>query len=1221
MRTGVDGSRMNAKIPNQIRWEVPVNKMRGLPSFSERCSRAELRQFAARNRRRGIALGSLLVLLLFCGSAWAQKDTGNIVGVVRDSGGGVVPGATVSVRDVDRGTRFETTTNETGDYVAGPLKVGRYTVTVEKANFKTAVAGPVQLDVQGRVEADVKLEIGQISQKVEVTVQNPLLETETSTMGEVMDKTRIETLPLNGRNFAQLAQLGVGVVPSEPGSRVSGSFGFSVDGARSLQNNFLLDGIDNNSNLGDVLNESSYVIQPPIDAIEEFKVQTNDYSAEFGRGNGAILNAVIKSGTNGYHGDVFEYLRNDAFDASPLFVVTSQKPPYKQNQFGSTFGGPIRKDKTFFFVDYEGFRLRQGIPQTAFIPDQDMVNGNFSELLTNTPAMAIDPNTGNSTGAVALDCNHNQTFVGEIFNARQTAVVPTTPANPSGLCGVPVGVDGAGNPTNIFPTGSTDTLASRLAALLPPPNSFSNPAFNYLAVPVRSETRNNFDVRMDHTFSNKDSIFGRFSYENQPSFIPPPFNNVLDGGGFFDGNEDFSYRSVALSETHVFDSTHVNEFRFGYNRINAHRYQVNFNENVSAQLDYPGVPFEPGTFNGGLPALTFGDGSAPELGSSGFLPSIEKQNSYVFTDNFTWVKGRHSIKLGTELRFEQFTIFQPSASRGTADFSTGFTDNPAAPGSGGYGFASFLLGISDGGSIVNLHNVDYHRQIYAGFVQDDFKKSERLTFNLGLRYELYTTVKAADNDQANFDFGCGCLIVPKGQNAVLTPTLASQISIERNGSSGLVSPDLHNFAPRVGLAYKINDKLVLRTSYGIFYGGQENGPYSNPSPGFNPPFFVTQSFNLPCTTNAANPAFPQFDCSIPGFNSLQQGFPANSLVDPNTPLLFSVSPKITTPFMQQWFLGFQYELPSNIVAQISYVGSHGADLFGLFNGNQAVPTADPTIPTASRRPDPNIDAGIDTLRSNLFSNYTALQVRLEKRFSNGLQFEAAYTYSHALDDASSASLGAQNQGDFRLQTAPQLEYGNADFDVRHRFVFNFVYNLPFGKDQRFGSDLSGFRNQIVGNWQVTGIISAQTGNWFTPTDDLVNVSNSDCGGDVFNCARPNVVGNPNGKPCMAGTIFNTCAFVANTVEGTFGDAGRNIIRGPGLQNWDLSFIKQFPVREQMHFEFRAELFNIWNHPNPTFTDVTTTDENFSTERGTSQFGFPTASLPPRLIQFALKFYF
>jgi hypothetical protein len=1193
----------------------------GLRSRGEQQFGAASRNPSGVGRFLTLLVASLILLIFSGGSAWAQKDTGSIVGVVRDAGGGVVPGAKVTARDADRGTQFETMTNGAGEYVAGPLKVGRYTVTVEKANFKTAVAGPVQLDVQGRVEADVKLEIGQISQKVEVTVQNPLLETETSTMGEVMDKTRIETLPLNGRNFAQLAQLGVGVVPSEPGSRVSGTFGFSVDGARSLQNNFLLDGIDNNSNLGDVLNESSYVIQPPIDAIEEFKVQTNDYSAEFGRGNGAILNAVIKSGTNGYHGDVFEYLRNDVLDASPFFVVTSQKPPYKQNQFGATFGGPIQKDKTFFFVDYEGFRLRQGIPQTAFIPDQDMVNGNFSELLTNTPAMAVDPNTGNPTGAVALDCNHNPTFVGEIFNARQTAVVPTTPANPSGLCGVPIGVNGAGNPTNIFPTGSVDPLAARLAALIPPPNSFVNPAFNYLAVPVRSETRNNFDVRVDHTFSNKDSIFGRFSYEDQPSFIPPPFNNVLDGGGFFDGFEDFSYRSVALSETHVFDSTHVNEFRFGYNRINAHRYQVNFNENVSAQLEYPGVPFEPGTFNGGLPALTFGDGSAPELGSSGFLPSIEKQNSYVFTDNFTWIRGRHSIKFGTEIRFEQFTIFQPSASRGTADFSTGFTDNPAASGSGGYGFASFLLGIPDGGSIVNLHNVDYHRQIWAGFVQDDFKKSARLTFNLGLRYELYTTVKAADNEQANFDFGCGCLIVPKGQNAQLTPTLAEQITIDRDGSSGLVSPDLHNFAPRVGFAYRIKDNLVMRGSYGIFYGGQENGPYSNPSPGFNPPFFVTQSFNMPCTTNAANPAFPLFDCSIPGFNSLQQGFPANSLVDPNTPLLFSVSPNITTPFMQQWFLGFQYELPANIVAQVSYVGSHGADLFGLFNGNQAVPTPDPTIPTAVRRPDPNIDAGIDTLRSNLFSNYNALQLRLEKRFSNGLQFEAAYTYSHALDDASSASLGAQNQGDFRLQTAPQLEYGNADFDVRHRFVLNFVYDLPFGKGRRFGSNLSGVRNQMVGNWQITGIISAQTGNWFTPTDDIVNISNSDCGGEVFNCARPDVIANPNGKPCMPGTIFNTCAFVSNTVEGTFGDAGRNIIRGPGLQNWDLSFIKQFPVHEQMHFEFRAEFFNIWNHPNLTFTDVTTTDENFSTELGTAQFGFPTASLPPRLIQFALKFYF
>ena len=391
------------------------------------------------------AAALLFALILFCSTAWGQKDAGVIAGTVRDASGAVVGGAKVRVKDVDHGTEFDTTTEANGEYVSGPLKVGRYEVVVEKGNFKTAIAGPVQLDVQGRLEVDVKLEIGEVSQKVEVTIQNPLLETETSTMGQVMDKTRIETLPLNGRNFAQLAQLGVGVVPSEPGSRVTGNFGFSVDGARSLQNNFLLDGIDNNSNLGDVLNESSYVIQPPIDAIEEFKVQTNDYSAEFGRGNGAILNAVIKSGTNAFHGDVFEYFRNDALDAAPFFIVT-QKPAYKQNQFGATLGGPIIKDKTFFFVDYEGFRLRQGVPQTATIPDQSMVNGDFSELLTNTPAMAIDPNSGNPTGSVALDCSGNQTFVGEIFNARLTRVVPTTPANPTGFCGVPIGVDGSGNP-------------------------------------------------------------------------------------------------------------------------------------------------------------------------------------------------------------------------------------------------------------------------------------------------------------------------------------------------------------------------------------------------------------------------------------------------------------------------------------------------------------------------------------------------------------------------------------------------------------------------------------------------------------------------------------------------------------------------------------------------------------------------------------------------------
>jgi hypothetical protein len=539
-----------------------------------------------------------------------------------------------------------------------------------------------------------------------------------------MDSHRVSTLPLNGRNYAQLAQLGAGVAPSEPGSRVSASYGFSANGARSLQNNFLLDGVDNNANLGDVLNETAFVIQPSVDAIAEFKVQTNSYSAEFGRGNGAILNAVIKSGTNRLHGDVYEFLRNEKLDATNAFDAFGRQP-YKQNQFGFTLGGPIVKNQTFFFGDYEGLRVRQAIPHPSLIPTQaNILQGDFSSLLTNTVAPQIDPNTGLPIpGSTAVDCSNNPTFVGEIFNTRLTQ---QSLLNPNGLCGIPI--NGSGTPSNIFPNGLIDPLATRLAALFPVPNADIN-GNNFLSDPKRIENRNNFDIRIDHKVSEKDNVFGRFSFENQPSSIPAPFNNVLDGRGFFDGIEDNSYRSVALSDTHMFSPTLANEVRVGYNRVNSHRFQLNYNQDISSQLGFPGVPFS--SINGGLPSITLSDGTA-QIGSSGYLPSIEKQNSYVFTENLTWIRGHHSMKYGTEIRFEQFTIFQPAASRGSMDFATVFTDNPASPGSGGSSVASFLLGVPDGGSITSLHNIDYRRQIYSVYAQDDWKATDRLTLNLGL---------------------------------------------------------------------------------------------------------------------------------------------------------------------------------------------------------------------------------------------------------------------------------------------------------------------------------------------------------------------------------------------------------------------------------------------------------------------------------------------------------
>jgi hypothetical protein len=1177
----------------------------------------------------------LIASLVFSLPAVAQKDAGSIVGTVKDSSGAVIVDARVTVEDIDRGTQVVVTTNGTGDYVAGPLKIGQYRVTVEKSGFKKAVAEPVVVNVQARVSTDFSLEVGHADEVVKVTSAAPLLETETSDLGQVIDKQRILTLPLNGRNYAQLALLGAGVAPAEPGSRVSTSYGFSSNGARALQNNFLLDGVDNNSNLGDVLTGQAYVIQPSVDAIEEFKVQTNSYSAEFGRGNGAILNAVIKSGSNQFHGDVYEFFRNDALDAANAFDLLGRQP-YHQNQFGATLGGPIIRDKTFFFVDYEGLRIIQGSPQLSLVPTPDEIAGNFSSLLTNTTAPQVDANGNVIPNTVALDCNGHPTYLGEIFNSRLTQ---SSNLNPSGYCGVPIGVDGANNPTNIFPNGSIDPLAARLSALFPSPNTNTNGS-NFISEPKLTSSRNNADVRIDQHISDKDSLFGRFSYEDQPSFTPSPFQNALDGGAFQDGTQDDSFRSLALSETHVFSSNFINEFRVGYNRINSHRYQLNANENVAQELNFPGVPYGPNL--GGLPQISFSDGTTG-IGASGFLPAIEKQNSYVITDNLTWVHGRHSWKFGTEIRFEQFTLYEPAAPRGTMSFGSDFTDNPASPTTGGDAFATFLLGIPDSGSITSVNEVDYHRQIYAFYAQDDFRMTPKLTFNLGLRYELFTTLKAQGNDQGTFDFADDSILVPRGQTAQLTPYLAANIPIDRTGSPGLIHPDLNNFAPRLGVAYQIKEKLVLRAGAGIFYGGQENGPYSNPSPGFNPPFFVTQSYNVPCFAPSANPN--QTDCSIPGLNVLNQGFPSNALTDPNTPILFSISPKLRTPYTSQWHLGFQYQAPGDSVVEVSYAGSHGSDLYNFYNGNQAVP--DPTFcttppntpgncPTDARRPaqqcDDSVfppacndvfDTAIDELRSDGFSNYNSLQVRWEKNFSHGLQFEASYTYAHALDDASSAALGSLANGDFRDQRYPFLEYGNSDFDVRHRFILSYIYQLPFGNGKQFGNTATGWKNQLIGNWQVAGITTASTGNYYTITDAASNVSTSDSGGGVgYYTVRPNVVGNPNGKPCVAGQFFNTCAFIDNTIPFTFGNAGRNIVRGPGYQNWDLSIFKLFPVNETKRFEFRAEFFNIWNHYNPLIEPANAiSEEPQPLELGTPQYGYYQGARDPRFVQFAVKFYF
>jgi hypothetical protein len=1198
-------------------------------------------------------LGALFLLLAigFAKPLWAQKDAGTIVGTVRDPSGAVVQGAKVAIEDVDRGVQMTLSTNEQGEYVASPLHIGRYKVTVEKAGFKKAVSEVVQLDVQGRIAINIALQVGQQTEEVLVTGAAPLLETETSELGQVVDQKRVSNLPLNGRNFAQLALLSTGTAPSEPGARDEGGYGFSANGARSLQNNFLLDGVDNNSNLPDLLNETNFVIQPPVEALQEFKVQTNAYSAEFGRGNGAIVNAVIKSGTNQLHGSAWEFLRNDKLDGRNYFDPLGPVPPYKQNQFGATFGGPVLlphlydgRGRTFFFVDYEGYRVRQAQTQVAFVPPTAWRTGDFSSLIDYTTQ---EFGTG---GASILDCNDRPTYAGEIFDAKL--------AQPT--CGVPFQYDGTGKPLNIIPAtpvvaggGSLDPLALRLAALYPAAGPINSSGNNFVANPVRKETRNNFDVRVDQKFSDADNAFFRFSFENQPSSIPGIFGGLADGGGFFSGEEDFSYRSFATSWTHVFKPELINEFRLGYNRVNAHRLELNADTNVSAEpnIDFPGVPYSPGI--GGLPQLIFSD--VATLGSPTFLPSVELQNSYTLSENLTWVRGRHTWKFGTEIRREEFTIFQPAAARGTLNFDPTLTDNPAAIGTGGTGFASFMAGLTSGGSINNLHNVDYFRNTFAFYGQDDWKLTPTVVLNLGLRYELFGTVADRHNDVGNFDLSNPTdptIFVPRGQTAQLTPFIAQYVKISPTGSRGLIDSDLNNFAPRIGLAWQFAPKTVLRTGYGIFYGGQENGPYSNPSPGFNPPFFTNESFIAPCSAPTANGTAG--DCRVTQIPSLANGFPANSLVNPNTPIFFSVDKNLRTPYMQQWHLSVEHQLPANSVFTLTYAGSRGTKLYTFFNGNQAAPDPNPNDATAPRRPvsatvigspapcslanpqycSPVFDTGIDWFRSSGSSNYNSLQAGFEKHFAKGLQFQASYTYAHSLDIASNANLGpTQNNSDFRYFRDPQAEYGNSDFDVRQRFVFNSIYELPFGHGKRFLGKASGVANQVVGGWQIANIVSLSTGNWYTVLDADGNFANAD-GGAGGVSQRPDQVGDPTragpvpGNPtCVAPAKihtptawFNTCAF-ADPALGSFGDVGRNTIESPGYKTWDFSVFKVFHTSEKTELEFRAEFFNLLNHTNFLFAESGPQNGNNATILGTEQFGDLTAARPPRQIQFALKFSF
>ncbi len=1129
---------------------------------------------------------------MVCSPLYAQRDAASLEGRVVDTSGAVVSNASVTATETSTNFTYRATSDAAGAWTISPVRIGTYRVAVSARGFKTNVEGPITLDVQQRQRVDSTLQLGEVSQTVEVHDKAPLLQTDTSETGQVVAAKTIVGLPLNGRNSVQLAQLTVGVTVSEPGARDSTGFGFSASGARSLDNNFLLDGVDNNSNLPDLLNEANYVVMPPPDALQEFKIETGNYDAEFGRATGAIVNATTKGGSNDFHGVAYEFLRNQSFDAMNYYDTA--KAPYRQNQFGATLGGRIIRNKLFFFVDYQGLLLNEAQSNTSLVPTTAERGGDFSSQLDLT----------NPTGV--NDCNGNPTYQGELFNTRLTQAT----AGGTGYCGVPFGYTAAGTPSNVIPASAIDSLGAKLIQLFPLPNA-TGLGYNYQSDPVTTQTTHQGDVRIDEVISPHDTAFYRFSMSNSPETIGSPFPGLADGGGFFDGIQQITAYSGAASEAHIFAAHKVNEVRVGYNHLHTSRYQLNYQTNVSAEVGFPGVPDPAGSDNGGLPQMTFSD--VATLGSPTFLPAIEDQTTYTVSDTFTLIHGNATFKFGGEIRPEQFSIFEPASPRGAINFGTQYTDNAGSPGSGGSGLATLLTGQPGGGNINNLNNIFYSRHTYALFLQDDWRPTPKLSMNLGVRYEYFSPVFSRKNAQANFNPVTGVLDIPADSNVTLTPTLASILPVDHTASNSLIGADYKDFSPRVGLAYEVTPRFAVQSAFGLFFNGDEAGPYSNPSPGFNPPYFASQTFVAPCALPSYNAAAE--DCSVPALGVLSQGFPANALTDPNTPTLFSLDLKLRTPYVMQWHLTLQYQITPSTMFETSYVGSKGDRLYIYLNGNQAQPTADPSAPTAPRRPFPYLDTATGYLKSAGSSNYNGLQTSLQQRLSHGLSMIVNYTYSKSLGNASSADLGAQNNDGFRNSLYPNKEYGPLDFDVRNRFVASYEYDLPFGMGQRFATGVAAI-DHILGHWNTSGIVTLSSGTWYTVTDGNGNFANSD--GQQRPDAVPGV--KATSKPCVPGTFFNTCAFT-NPALGSFGDVSMNSLEGPGEKNVDFALMKTVSLSKSKHLELRVESFNAFNHPNFLFAAPGPQNSNNSTVFGTPTFGYVTGAQAPRLLQFAAKLYY
>lgn len=1051
-------------------------------------------------------LSVVLIVLAAAVPAWAQVDRATVTGIVRDPSNAVLVAASVNVTHLATGVTHSATTTNDGVYLVVNLTPGQYLVEASASGFQKFVQ-TVQLETGQRARIDLSLAVGSVGETVQVEGVTPLLDTQSAVLGNVVSQTEVANLPLAIRNWDDLLFTLPGVsgdrYTEQSGTTNAGrTGGVSVHGNRSLQNNFLLDGVDNNSISTNVQELSTQVSRPSIDAIGEFKVVTSPFTAEYGRAPGGAIVVTTKSGTNQFRGTAYDYYRDERFDAKTFFAkrANQEKPPNDQNQFGFNLGGPIVRNRAFFFGDFEGTRITQGVLRQGRVPTEAERNGLFSTTIR-------DPLTG-------------QPFA-----------------------------------NNTIPQDRIDPIARQLLALVPLPNqSGSN---NFFRQPSVEDNGERYLVKADLKAGADDSVFVRYIHSDRTRFVPGFFGGVVDGTSTSAwGRNVLKSHSTVGGWTKVIGPTLVNEARISWARGISDGQQDPFGH---AGITVPGVPSDP-LVAGGVIGVDIDQHL--RLGSPNFMPKFQHTDQVQYMNTLTWLRGRHSLKFGTDIMLPMNNEYMDIPStRGNVGFNGQFTGHPVA---------DLLLGWARQAELSNVHVVNQRRYSYAFFVQDDWRVNDRVTINAGLRYDFMSPSYERDNRMANFDPVAGQLV------------FAGDGSLE---DRALIAADRNNFGPRVGLVYQLGERTVLRGGYGIFYNALDRIG-SEDQLALNPPGL--RNNNQQATSNATTPVL-----------MLSQGFPTNFL-DPSSIVLSrllirAANPVGTSAMTQQFAVGAERQIGREFAVSADFVGNLGRNLAVLRNLNQ------PANGNGAR-PYPNF-AHIQWRDPVGESEYYGVDFAAEKRFGRGVSYRLAYTLAKSEDEAPehlAASSGRpQNTNDIAAWKGP------SDFDVRHRFVGNFVAELPFGPGKPHLQD--GVSGAILGGWVVSGIYTARSGRPFTVTQA------SALEGATW---LPNLVGDPEGSQDVE-NYFNLAAF-QRSPSGTFGDAGRNILRGPGFVTFDMSLQRRIAIAGRVNATVRWDVFNLFNRVNfgnpvseiPVTLSATSTVNTITTLAG-----------DPRVMQFSVRLQF